>query len=262
VQKVIDKVHHDPVLTTQLANGLALERVIPDDFPVDSDSRGQATFLEWTRLDHLHDPGRRLQRVSMVRICAGQYQMRTIQGFEDFAARCECSIDTASEYKSGLVLFPELLTAQILSFLPSKSPADAVRKLAESTPKYLGRFTDLAIKYKVNIVGGSRFPIEGEDVRSLACLFRRDGTLERQYKLHITPSERHWWDVQPGSEPGVLTTDPGKIAIRICYDIEFPELARIAAGQGARIFFVSFNPDNRDGFLRIRYDSRGEEREV
>jgi len=111
----------------------------------------------------------------------------------------------------------------------------------------------LAIKYNVNIVGGSQFAIEGDELRNISYLFRRDGTIERQYKIHITPSERRWWGVKPGNEVKVFDTDRGKVAILICYDIEFPELSRIAAAQGAQIIFCPFNTDNRHGYLRIRY---------
>ena len=39
----------------------------------------------------------------------------------------------------------------------------------------------------------------------------------------------------------------------ICYDIEFPELARIANQKGAKIIFVPFCTDERYAYLRVRY---------
>jgi predicted amidohydrolase len=42
------------------------------------------------------------------------------------------------------------------------------------------------------------------------------------------------------------------VAIQICYDIEFPELTRIAAQKGAQIIFVPFNTDTRHGYMRVR----------
>ena len=253
VAKVQDKILYDPVLTTQLGNGFVLKRLIPDYFPGDSDSRGWATFLEWTNLDCTPDPKKRYQRVSNVRVCAVQYQMRPISDFDEFGQQCAFFIDTASEYKCDFVLFPELFTTQLLSFTETRSPSDAARKLAAFTPQYLELFTDFAVKYNVNIIGGSQFAIEGDQLRNVAYLFRRDGTIERQYKVHITPSERRWWGVKPGQEQCVFETDRGKIAIMICYDIEFPEQARVAASKGAQILFVPFNTDAREGYLRIRY---------
>jgi predicted amidohydrolase/ribosomal protein S18 acetylase RimI-like enzyme len=251
-EKVVERGLYDPVLTTQTANGFVLKQLIPNYFPSDSDSRGYATFLEWTNLDYVPDPHRRFQRVRNVRLCTIQYQMRTVDNFDEFATQCRFFIDAASDYKADFVLFPELLTTQMLSFLNAHRPQDAARRLAELTPRYLEFFTEMAITYDVNIIGGSQFAVENDELHNVAYLFRRDGTIERQYKIHITPSERRWWGVLPGNELKVIDTDRGRIAILICYDIEFPELARIAAAQGAHILFVPFNTNDRDGYLRIR----------
>src|SRR3546814_15747571 len=39
----------------------------------------------------------------------------------------------------------------------------------------------------------------------------------------------------------------------ICYDSEFPELARHLVNQGAMLLFVPFCTDERRGYLRVRY---------
>ncbi|MCA8954429.1 MAG: GNAT family N-acetyltransferase, partial [Planctomycetes bacterium] len=186
VGQVITRGVYDPVLTTQIANGFVLKRLIPDYMPSDEESRGYATFLEWVNLDHVPEPKKRSVSVALVRIAAVNYQMRQIKTFEEFEWQCEFFIDTASDWKSDFVLFPELVTTQLLSFTPTKTPADAARKLATMTPRYLEFFTNMAIRYNINIVGGSQFAIEGDELRNVSYLFRRDGTLERQYKIHIT----------------------------------------------------------------------------
>ncbi|TWT79969.1 Carbon-nitrogen hydrolase [Planctomycetes bacterium CA13] len=66
-------------------------------------------------------------------------------------------------------------------------------------------------------------------------------------------TERKWWGVNPGSVVEVFETDCGPIAIQICYDIELPELTRIATEKGAQIIFVPYNTDTRHGYLRVRY---------
>jgi predicted amidohydrolase len=151
------------------------------------------------------------------------------------------------------VLFPEIFTTQLLSFMPNERPAMAMRKLSEFTPKYLELFTQLAVKYNVNIIGGSHFTVEGDDLYNISYLFRRDGTLGKQYKLHVTPNERRWWGVKPGHKLDIFETDKAKISIQICYDIEFPELSRIAVEKGAQLIFVPFCTDERYAYLRVRY---------
>jgi len=252
VEQVMAKSLVDPVLTAQLANGFVLKQLVPDYFPGDEDSRGYATFLEWTNLDFSPRSRRQFRAVAPVRIAVVQYEMRRVSSFEEFGRNCEYFIDVASDYKSDFVLFPELVTNQLLSLVEAHRPGLAARELAHFTEPYLEMFTRLAIKYDVNVIGGSHFTVEGDQLYNVSYLFRRDGTIGKQYKLHITPNERRWWGVVPGNRMNVFDTDRGRIAINVCYDVEFPELARIAADKGAQILFVPFNTDVRSGYLRVR----------
>lgn len=253
VERVIDKTFVDPVLTAQIANGFVLQGLIPDYMPSDAESRGYATYCEWLNYDYKRGAKRRYHHtVEPIRLAIVQYQMRAITAFDEFAKQCEFFIDTASDYKSDFVLFPELFTTQLLSFAPQSRPGEAARQLHEYTPHYLELFTELAVKYNINIIGGSHFVVEDEVLYNVSYLFRRDGTLGKQYKLHVTPSERKWWGVTPGNRVEVFDTDCGVVSILICYDIEFPELVRIAANKGAQIIFVPFNTDTRHGYLRVR----------
>jgi predicted amidohydrolase len=125
--------------------------------------------------------------------------------------------------------------------------------LADFTQPFIELFRDLAMRYHLNIVGGSQFELEGEKLYNTSFLFRRDGSIERQRKLHITPHERKWWGVQPGQSLQVFETDRGRISVLVGYDVQFPELARIAFARGARMLFVPFNSDERNDYLRMRY---------
>lgn len=252
VDRVVSKLLVDPVLTMQLANGFVLKRLLQNYLPSDEESRGWATFLEWSNLDYQPDRNRRLIAARPVRICAVQYQMRKIADFAEFAKQCEYFVDVSADYKCDFILFPELFTTQLLSFIRAERPGLAVRKLAEYTPQYLELFSRLALRYDVNIVGGSIFVVEDERLYNVAYLFHRNGGIDKQYKLHVTPNERRWWGVEPGHTLGIFETDKGKVSIQICYDVEFPELGRLAAEQGAEIFFVPFCTDERYGYLRVR----------
>jgi predicted amidohydrolase/GNAT superfamily N-acetyltransferase len=252
-ERVIEGQIYDPVLTTQTANGFVLKQLIPGYFPTDKASKGYATFLEWTNRDYVADLKRRYQRVSNVRLASVQYLMRSLPSMEEFEAQCTFFIDAVSDYKADFVVFPELFTTQMLSFLkPQERPQEAARELAKVTPRYLEFFTKKAIQFNVNIIAGSQFVQEGERLYNVAYLFHRDGGIDEQRKVHITPAERRWWGVSAGDGIEVFETDRGKVAILICYDVEFPELARAAAADGAQILFVPFNTNDRDGYLRIR----------
>ena len=256
VEQVMDKRIYDPVLTFQIANGFVLKRVIRDYLSSDNESRGFAMLLEWVNLHYNPRPAEHNQSSLPVRICCIQYQMRKIASFAEFAHDCEYFVDVASNYKADFALFPEIITLQLLSFLPQERPGTTIRKLNQYTHDYLDLFQNLAIKYAVNIIGGSHYSEENGYLYNISYLFKRDGGIEKQYKLHITPNEHRWWGVKPGDGIKVFDTDRGKVAINICYDIEFPEVARIATEKGANIIFVPFCTDERHGYLRVRYCSQ------
>lgn len=253
VENVEDKTLYDPVLTTQLANGFELKQLLPDYLPEDEDSVGWATHMEWLNVEYRPFKKRSVRPVQIVRIAVVQYEMRMIKEWRDFELQCEYFVDTASDFKSDFVVFPELFTTQLLSLLRERHPAAAARKLASYTDQYLEFFAQMAIKYHVNIIGGSQFAIEDEYLYNISYLFRRNGTIEKQYKIHVTPAEWKWWGVTGGNKVHVFDTDCGRVAIFICYDIEFPELVRIAAKKGAQIIFCPFNTDERFGYLRVRH---------
>ena len=252
VERVVDKKLVDPVLTAQLANDFVIKGLIKDYMPADKESCGYATFLEWANLEHVADKAKKFIEVRRVRISTVQYQMRAIKSFAEFERQVRFFVDVASDYKADFVVFPELFTTQLLSLVKAERPGLAARALAEYAPRIIEMFQSMSLKYNVNIIGGSTFVIEEDGLYNVAHLYRRDGTLGRQYKIHITPNERRWWGVQPGHKIKVFDTDRGKVAILICYDVEFPEAARIAVEQGAQIIFVPFNTDNRQGYLRVR----------
>ncbi|GIX00361.1 MAG: hydrolase [Pirellulaceae bacterium] len=254
IERVVDKSIYDPVLTAQLANGFSVRGLIPNYLPSDTASCGYATYLEWTNLDYIRGAKRRFHHVvEPIRVCVVQYEMRAVKSFDEFAQQCEFFLDVASDYKCDFVLFPELFTTQLLSCVQATRPGLAARQLAEFTPQYLDLFTEMAVKYDVNVIGGSQFVVERDKLYNTSYLFRRDGSIGKQDKIHITPSERRWWGVTPGDRVEVFDTDCGVVGIQVCYDIEFPELSRIAAQKGAQIIFVPFNTDTRHGYLRVRH---------
>jgi len=253
VEQVIDRKLTDPVLTAQLANGFVLKQLVPEYYPSDDASRGYATFLDWINLDYVAERKRRMFAVSRVRVGVVQYQMRSIDDFDDFAQQVAFFVDTVADQKADFVLFPALLTTQLLSFSSPTSTAQSAMRLAEYTSRYLDLFNRLAIRHNTNIIGGSQLTVEDGQLYGVSYLFRRDGSIGKQYKLHVTPAEKRWWGVQPGSRLEVFETDSAKIAILIGYDVQFPELARLAAARGAQILFVPYSAADRTAYLRIRY---------
>jgi branched-chain amino acid transport system permease protein len=120
---------------------------------------------------------------------------------------------------------------------------------------HLGAWEPLA--FNINIIGGShptRMP-DG-DIHNVAYVCLRDGSIHAQEKIHPTPNEAYWWNIKGGDSIDAIPTDCGPIGVLICYDAEFPELARRLVDEGARIIFVPFCTDSRQGYMRVRYCSQ------
>jgi hypothetical protein len=194
VQRVIRKEFKDkdPVLTAQLAQGFSVRAVLKDYLPQDAESRGYAVYMEWLNPEH-HPKGS--APVRNVRVASVQYEMRPITSFEQFAQQCEFFIDTAAEYRADFLLFPEMLTNQLQVLVQAPESSATARRLDDFTPRYNELFTKMAMKYAVNIIAGTHLTVENDKLYNVASLFRRDGTVEKQYKLHVSPSELRWWGV-------------------------------------------------------------------
>ena len=116
---------------------------------------------------------------------------------------------------------------------------------------------EMAISYNINIIGGSHpTKMDDGDIHNVTYVFLRSGEIYAQEKIHPTPNERYWWNIQGGDALEAIPTDCGPIGVLICYDTEFPETARHLVDQGAMIIFVPFCTDERQGYLRVRYCSQ------
>ncbi|MCB9558488.1 MAG: GNAT family N-acetyltransferase [Deltaproteobacteria bacterium] len=196
--------------------------------------------------------------VRKVRVCAAQYEMRSIASWEEFERQVAFFVTTADEYHCHFLVFPELFTAQLFSSFPSEiSTREAIERLADHTEDYIEMFRQMATQHQLFIIGGSHPVREGGLIYNTSHLFTPTGQVHLQDKLHITPGERRHWGVQPGRALQIFDTPMARIAIQVCYDIEFPEISRILALAGVEILFVPFSTDERKSYLRVRYSAQG-----
>lgn len=189
----------------------------------------------------------------IARIAAVQYLLRQIDDWDGFEKQVRFVMQAAGDYKPNFVLLPEIFTTQLLSFMDSTDIHSAVRRMHEFTPRYLELMREQARRWKVFLVGGTHPTLREGRLYNTAYLFTPDGGVYAQDKIHRTRWERERWDTDHGDQLHLFQTPYGKIAILICYDIEFPELARMVSEAEADILFVPSCTDDRQGFLRVRY---------
>ncbi|MGE0172602.1 MAG: GNAT family N-acetyltransferase [Oligoflexales bacterium] len=259
LDQVKEKKIKDPVINFQVRQGFEIIGVLENYYPPDPDSLGYAAHMIWRNPETEESatpdsrPYKKLSE-SMVRVATVQYMQRGISSFVEFEQIIEYFIDVVADYRSDFVLFPELFTLQLLSLENEQLPADlAIAKLAEHKDALDTLFTKLAVSYNVNIVAGSHPTHVDNQIQNVAYIYLRDGSIHAQPKIHPTPNERFWWNMEGGDKVSVIHTDCGPIGVLICYDAEFPELARRLVDQGAKILFVPFCTDERQSYMRVRY---------
>ncbi len=247
----------DSALNAHLKAGYKVKGVFLDLLQ-DASSLNYSTFLEMPNPDF--QPIRRkiaaapLRRpVRQFRVCSAQYLMRRISSWEEMQQSVEFFVSTANTYHCHFLVMPELFTAQMFSTMPPEwDSRKAVMELAGMTERYLDMFKDLATNYNLHIIGGSHPVLREGKLYNVAHLFTPSGNVYTQDKLHITPGEREDWGIHPGEGLSVFQTSLGRIAIQVCYDIEFPETSRLLAMAGAEVIFVPFSTDEKRAYFRVR----------
>lgn len=191
-----------------------------------------------------------------IRVASLQYFIRPVQTFEQFRDQVEALVETAADYDCDLLVFPEYFTVQLLTLGVVKRPIrEQIRDLAKQVPTFVSMMAEQAKRKKIYIVAGT-IPVSDEasgKVYNKAFFFGRNGAYGVQDKLHMTRFEIEDWGVSSGSGFKVFDTEFGRMAITICYDVEFPEIVRAAARAGAHILLVPSCTDDRQGLLRVRY---------
>lgn len=248
----------DPALSAHLKAGYQVMSV-HYAYLNDAESMSYATHLELLNPEFEREKrmiaGSPIRRpVRKVRVCAAQYQMRPITCWDDLARQVHFFVETANEYHCHFLVMPEYFTAQLFSILPRDMDSkQAVIEVAKHIDDYKRMFINYAAEFGIYIIGGST-PVERDSqMLNIAHLFTPAGNVYEQEKLHITSVERECYDTQPGDKLRVFDTPLGRIAIVICYDVEFPELVRLLALSGVDMIFVPFATDERKSYCRVRH---------
>lgn len=142
----------------------------------------------------------------------------------------------------------------------------------ESDSYTLGKIASLALENNVYILAGSIPEKEGEKLYNTSYLFNREGEIIAKHrKMHlfdIDVKDRITFKesdvLTAGDEFTVVETEFGKIGIGICYDIRFPELARIMVEKGALILFYpgAFNMTTGPAHWELLFRSRALDNQV
>jgi predicted amidohydrolase/ribosomal protein S18 acetylase RimI-like enzyme len=253
IEKVKAREIHDPTLNFQLSNDFHVRKILKNYLPEDRESDAYAALLEWNNIYYEKEEVILNKERKVVRIGLVQWQMRSFKSLEELLEQIEFFVDAVSDYQSDFILFPELFNAPLMAEFNQQSTPDAIRSLAGYTEQIRQKMLEFAVAYNINIIAGSMPIYEDNKLFNGSYLCRRDGSFDLQKKIHVTPDEHSYWGTLGGDKVRSFETDCGKVGILICYDSEFPELARLLAEEKLNILFVPFLTDTANGYHRIRH---------
>lgn len=104
---------------------------------------------------------------------------------------------------------------------------DIFDEMAEKDNETEAFLSNIAVKYNVNIIGGSYIKRTDGVCKNTCPVILRDGSLIARYeKIHLYSPDGEAKAVTSGMTPVIVNIEGLNIGLSICYDIRFPELFR------------------------------------
>jgi predicted amidohydrolase len=160
---------------------------------------------------------------------------------------------------ADLVVLPEYaaIEAALIGNTPSNPDPLFWRDLAaDRAGDWVDQFDFLARAHRCHILAGTGPVRDGGRIVNRAWLFGPDGLIGTQDKLILTPWERRDLHMSPGQGLTLFDTALGRIGVLICYDSEFPLLARALVEGGGDMILVPSCTDLPAGQTRVRQSCR------
>jgi predicted amidohydrolase len=173
----------------------------------------------------------------------------------DNLKRIEKAIVKAKRQSADIVIFPELsLTGYVVR--------DQIYELAETVPGPSTKILEgIAKRTKMHIVFGMPELTDKTQatIYNTAVLVGPNGLLGKYRKMYLPThsvfEEKRYF--RPGYEAAVFDTELGKIGLIICYDIFFPEVARLTRLKGAQLIVcISASPAIRRAYFETLTTAR------
>jgi predicted amidohydrolase len=162
--------------------------------------------------------------------------------------KIEKTVIKAKKHSADLIVFPELS-------LTGYRVRDEIYELAETIPgPSTSTVERIAQKTRTHIIFG--MPERSEKTQATifnsAVLVGPKGFIGKYRKMYLPThsmfEEKRYF--RPGYQPAVFDTELGRIGLIICYDMFFPEVARLARLEGAQLIIcISASPAVRRAFF-------------
>jgi predicted amidohydrolase len=146
------------------------------------------------------------------------------------------AIREAADAGADVVVLPELITSGYVFASRDEAAASAIAADHEIVREWAAEAARADV---VLVAGFAEHGADGNTYNSAALLDGR-GLRAVYRKLHLWDGEKRLFTAGDAPPP-VVATRVGKVAVIICYDLEFPELTRGVALAGAQLLTVPTN---------------------
>lgn len=188
-------------------------------------------------------------------VAVAQYPVERLASWESYAAKLECWVSDAAAHGAKLAVFPEYGAMELAALDPATMGdlSGSLVSVAALLPPVDALHAELAVRFDIHILASSG-PFRRTDGSYVnrARLFAANGKIGVQDKLIMTRFEREQWGIAAGGPLRVFDTALGRIGVLICYDSEFPLLARAQIEAGAQLLLVPSCTDSLHGYWRVR----------
>lgn len=193
-----------------------------------------------------------------MRIALSPFSIVRPTGLDDFLGIVDELLAQAKAGDADLLVLPEYASMSLAgAFVAGPDVAAELDAVVSRADSLVEGFRTLARTHGILLLPGS-VPMRGTDgkIRNRAPLIDGSGRIGFQDKRVMTRFEAEHWGIVPGEYPSVFETDFGRLGISICYDSEFPLLARAQVLAGADIVLIPACTDALHGFNRVRLSAR------
>ena len=202
----------------------------------------------------------------MTKIKLALCQMNVVDNKEENLKKATSMIKESVKQETDFIVLPEMFNC------PYSNDKFIEYCEEEKTSRTISKISQLAYENNVYILAGSIPEKENANLYNTSYLFNRNGELIAKHR------KMHLFDIDvkgkikfmesdvltAGDNVTIADTEFGKIGIGICYDIRFPELARLMAQKNALILFYpgAFNMTTGPAHWELLFRSRALDNQV
>jgi predicted amidohydrolase len=182
------------------------------------------------------------QNWKFMKVASLQYRYDFPSHFDAYRKKIADLVAQQEQEGVELLVFPEYAALEMLAFA-------SLEELYENSTQYMDLYTELSVKHRMLICAGTHLIKTQDGVFNRSLLFAPSGKCVHQDKCVLTPTEVG--ECNRGREQSVFETKWGKIAICVCYDVEFPSLVKKVVDAGAHLILVPSYTSSVHGFYRV-----------